>query len=72
LTGKNGAANNLIKIWAYPGEKPTLTRTANYVRDPNGWHRGGIFFSGNYFHWKGIEIKGFTQFDGQVEDGFLA
>src|SRR5450759_2164344 len=57
LTGKNGTAGNLIKIWAYPGETPIITKAG-------GWtyiHKAGIYFVGNYFHWKGLEIKGFVQ-----------
>jgi len=26
LTAKNGTSGNLIKVWAYPGETPILTR----------------------------------------------
>ena len=57
LTGKNGAAENLIKIWSYPGETPIITKSAIFSYT---W-ASGICFTGNYFHWKGIEITGFAQ-----------
>ncbi len=55
LTGKNGTAGNLIKIWAYPGETPNITKSGNYTTN------AGIFFKGNYVHFKGLEISGYTQ-----------
>ena len=57
LAGKNGAADNLIKIWSYPGEKPIITKSVIFSYT---W-ASGICFTGNYFHWKGIEITGFAQ-----------
>jgi hypothetical protein len=57
LTGKNGAAENLIKIWSYPGETPIITKSVIFSYT---W-ASGICFTGNYFHWKGIEITGFVQ-----------
>ncbi len=70
LTGKNGTVDGLIKIWAYPGEKPVITRGSSFSRPY--WHRSGVFFTGNYFHWKGIEIMGFKNIDGNIESGLLA
>jgi hypothetical protein len=55
LTGKNGISGSLINILAYPNEAPILTKSAGYPAT------FGIFFSGNYFYWKGIEIAGYTQ-----------
>jgi hypothetical protein len=72
LVGKNGTASAPIKIYAYPGETPVLTRGSTWNRPGNQWHRSGIFFSGNFFHFKGLEIKGFFQYDEQVESGLLA
>jgi hypothetical protein len=55
LTGKNGTAGNLIKVWAYPGETPELTRSSKYTANL------GLFFTGDYVHFKGLEITGFVQ-----------
>ncbi len=46
LTGKNGTAGNLIKVYNYPGETPILTRGGSFDKSA-GWHRGMIYFSGN-------------------------
>jgi uncharacterized repeat protein (TIGR02059 family) len=64
LTGKNGTSDNLIRIWAYPGEIPILTKSGNYRTN------SGIYFSGNYFYFKGLDISGYTQIDGGVCSGF--
>jgi uncharacterized protein (TIGR02145 family) len=66
LTGKNGSAGNLIKVWAYPGETPVITRAESFTYSI----RAGIYFSGDYVHWKGLEITGFYQVDGGVFFGF--
>jgi hypothetical protein len=55
LSGKNGSPGKVINIWAYPGETPVLSKSDNYPAT------FGIFFTGNYFYWKGIEITGYTQ-----------
>jgi hypothetical protein len=68
LAGKDGVAGNLIKVWAYPGEVPVLTKGAGYT---NNYYRGGCYFSGNYVHFKGIEITGFAQPDTYVWNGLL-
>src|ERR1700741_275739 len=60
LSGKNGTAGNMIKVWAYPGEYPILTKGSPYT---NNYYRGGCYFSGNYVHFKGLRITGFTQQD---------
>ncbi len=65
LTGENGSAGNLIKVWAYPGEKPTLSRHDSYDFD----YSCGIFFRGNYVHFKGIEITGYRQLNVHVWSG---
>jgi hypothetical protein len=64
LTGKNGSAGNLIKVWAYPGEIPKLTRGSGYTTNQ------GLFFSGNYVHFKGLEITGYAQVSSGVCAGF--
>ena len=59
LHGKNGNATaGRINIWAYPGEKPNLTRSSTYNA---ATQQDLIYFEGNYFHWKGIEISWFDQ-----------
>lgn len=76
LVGKNGTASQKIRIFAYPGEKPTFTAAAVWdQREHTQWYRGGIFFSGNHFHWKGFEVTGFKQLNngqGWIQSGFLA
>ena len=69
LTGKNGTSGNPIKVWAYPGEKPVFTRGPSY----SYYRQCGLYFKGNYFHFKGIEITGYTQIrsDG-LWSGFVA
>lgn len=59
LTGVNGSSGNLIKVWNYPGELPVINKGSGYTNP--SYFRGGTYFSGNYMHFKGIEIKGFTQ-----------
>lgn len=63
LTGKNGTAGNLIKIWAYPGETPILSKGAGYTEVI------GVVFSGNYIHFKGLVITGFKQIDENLSYG---
>ena len=68
LINKKGTATNTIKIWAYPGEIPVITRnTSTAFKDT--W-QSGICFIGDYFHWKGLEITGFTQLESKVYTGF--
>ncbi len=68
LTGKSGTAGNLIKVWAYPGESPVITRGTSFNKN-NGWHRGMVFLSGNYIHVKGIRFTGMYTDDNQVDAG---
>ena len=67
LKGKNGTASNKIKIWAFPGEIPVITRNPNC--NFKYYWTSGIWFTGDYFHWKGIEITGFTQQGPEVYTG---
>jgi len=69
LKGKNGTPGNLIKVWNYPGETPKFTKGPGYTH-PN-YFRGGCYFSGNYVHFRGLEIYGFTQEDPYVWSGWL-
>lgn len=63
LDGKNGTSGNLIKIWAYPGETPLITRSSSYTV-VDGVDQDLIYFEGNYFHWLGLEIAYFDQKEG--------
>jgi len=66
LLSKNGTAfNNRICIFNYPGEHPIITRGPSY-KVVNGIDQDLIYFEGNYFHWKGIEISGFEQLPGET------
>lgn len=70
LTGKNGTSGNLIKVWAYPGESPVITRGGSFSK-PN-WHRGMVFLSGNYIHVRDIRFTGMYTDDNQVDAGLQA
>ena len=63
LTGKSGTVGNLIKIWAYSGEIPIITRGGSFSTTESN---AGIFFTGNYVHFKGLTITGFYQDDAGV------
>lgn len=66
LTAKNGTDKLPIKVWAYPGEKPTITKSSEFSYRQNC----GVYFSGSYFHWRGLEFTGFNQYDAQINSGF--
>ena len=70
MTGKNGTAGNMIKIWAYPGETPVVSKGSGYTY--NNDYGYGVYFSGNYVHFKGIDISGYTQETPEVWHGFRA
>ena len=59
MTGKNGTSGNMIKVWAFPGETPVITKGNPYSY--NNDYGYGCYFNGDYFHIKGIEITGFSQ-----------
>lgn len=69
LNGVNGTSGNLIKVWAYPGEKPKIVKASSFTYDS---FMAGLHLTGNYIHFKGIEMSGFTQQDNQVYHTFLA
>jgi len=50
---KTGAVSQLIKIWAYPGEKPII----DFSGQPVSTSSRGIQISKNYWHLKGLEIR---------------
>jgi hypothetical protein len=66
LTGRSGTADALIRVWAYPGETPVLSKSGEYAEN------FGLFFSGDYVHFKGLEITGYEQIDPAVSTGFRA
>lgn len=57
LTGKNGTSSNPISILAYPGEVPVITKAGSWSYR----YQAGIYFEGDYFHWKGITVSGYGQ-----------
>ena len=59
LSGKNGTSSDTIKIFAYPGEYPAITKSGSYSTP--SWPAGLIYLQGSYTYWKGLEIKGYTQ-----------
>jgi len=75
LSGVNGTSVDTIKIYNYPEELPIITRGGTWTKGGSGdpsIARAGIYFSGNYVHWKEIEITGFTQDDAYVWSPFRA
>lgn len=57
LTGKNGQSGKMIKVFNYSNETPIITKSGSYTQIDGK----GIFFKGNYVHFKGLEISGFAQ-----------
>jgi hypothetical protein len=57
LEGVSGTNSLPISILAYPGETPIITKAGSWNHSQNA----GIYLEGDYFHWKGITITGFTQ-----------
>ena len=68
LTGENGTAGNLINVWNYPGEVPIISKAETFT-----WYSltAGVYFIGDYFHWKGISVTGFEQETNSVYFGFF-
>ncbi|HEX3007099.1 MAG TPA: right-handed parallel beta-helix repeat-containing protein [Bacteroidales bacterium] len=58
FANRSGAENNMIKIWAYPGEKVTfdLGKMSMTADNPQG-----ITINSNYIHLKGVEITNLPQ-----------
>jgi hypothetical protein len=69
LTGVNGSAGNLIKIWAYTGETPIITKDASFTYTAS-WHPL-VSFVGDYVHWRGISITGNVQTDTDLKTGMM-
>jgi hypothetical protein len=59
LSSKSGTVGNRINVFAYPGEKPTFTKSSTFTYP--GWPATLVRTSGSYQHWKGLEISGATQ-----------
>ena len=71
LVGKNGNSGNYIKIFAYPGETPLITRpNSNWTYNRSG-ERTGIYVEGDYLYFKGIELAGFTQISPYMWSGMV-
>lgn len=62
LTGINGTSSSPISIMAYNNEVPIVSRAGSW----SYYNRAGIYFEGNYFHWKGIKVQGFIQSDNNL------
>jgi len=60
----------MIKLWAYPGETPVITKGSPYSY--NNDYGYGVYFSGNYVHIKGLDISYFTQETEHVWHGLRA
>ena len=61
---KSGLSDQMIRLWAYPNEKPIL--------QCGGRNLTGIRMEGNYWHFKGFEITGVKQTEGKISRGFIA
>lgn len=59
LTGKNGTSSARIKLLAYNGERPIITRGDPYTYP--GWPHAIIYFTANYADVKGLDVSGVTQ-----------
>lgn len=59
LLGRSGTAGAMIHVWAYPGETPVLRPGPTYVLE----EYVGIFFTGDYVHFRGLELTGFRNVD---------
>ena len=70
LNGKSGTASAKINLFAYPGEKPVISRVNGAFSKPY-WHRGMVFLSGNYIHVKGIRFTNMYTDDNQVDAGLM-
>lgn len=70
MTGKSGTSANRIKVWAIPGEIPVIKKGSSYAY--NNDYGYGCYFSGNYVHFKGIDISYFTQETEHVWHGLRA
>jgi cysteine-rich repeat protein len=55
LTGRSGTAEARILVWAYPAEQPVLSRAEGYAANV------GVYFSGDYVHFKGFALTGYAQ-----------
>lgn len=59
LNGVSGTSEAPIRIWAYPGETPNFTKASSF--DAGDWPQVLLFFTGDWFHWKGIELSYMVQ-----------
>jgi hypothetical protein len=59
INNKSGTANNVIKIFAYPGERPILDASLLTVATTNNY--GIELKNSNYWHLKGLEVIGASQ-----------
>jgi len=68
LETTSGTISDTIKVWAYPGEQPILTKDSPYTHPY--FPRGLIWLRVDYTYWRDIEITGITQETAEVWSGF--
>ncbi|MGR6919360.1 right-handed parallel beta-helix repeat-containing protein [[Actinomadura] parvosata] len=54
---RSGSAGNLLRYWAYPGEKPVF----DFSRMTDNCRIKGFSVTGSYIHLKGLEARGVPQ-----------
>jgi len=59
LSGINGTSDNYINIYNYINETPIIKNDGSFYS--SALWGGVIYYTGNYFHWKGIEISDYVQ-----------
>jgi hypothetical protein len=64
LSGRSGTAGAMIRFFAYPGETVVFDFSGR-SSTTTGESQIGIDFTGDYCHWKGIEVVGVPQRAGQ-------
>jgi hypothetical protein len=70
LQNKSGTNGSLIKIWAYPGETPVITKANPY--DNKNTAVLVKIINVNFLHLNGLDISGNTQEDASVWSGLRA
>jgi hypothetical protein len=59
LYDKNGTATDSIRLFAYPNEKPIISRGTPYIYPQ--WPYALVLIDGDYLHVKGLDVSGYTQ-----------
>jgi hypothetical protein len=61
-TVASGTSSAPIQIWNYPNERPVFDFSTVTFSTDTIW---GLWFTGNYWHWKGFDFIGCPQYAGQ-------